>query len=79
MLYDSVFRGHGNICYINFIDAWFCSVHNIGPINMINVCINFEINRCNIDEFIKHCMFYLTSRDAKMVQNVFFLNVFGDR
>ena len=51
MLYNWVFRCHGNISYVTFIDASFCNVHSIGP---INVCRNFEINRYNIDEFRKH-------------------------
>ena len=42
LLYNEVFRCHGNICYVTFIDACFCNVHNIGP---INVCTNIEINQ----------------------------------
>ena len=50
-----------------FVSMHFCKVHSIGP---INVCTNFEINRHKIDEFRKHAkiVFYLTSRDAKMVR-----------
>ena len=51
MLYNGIFRCHGNICYVTFIDVYFCTVHIIGP---INVCTNFEISRYNIDEFIKY-------------------------
>ena len=45
MLYNGVFRCHGNICYVIFIDACFCNVHRIDP---ITVCTNFEINRYKI-------------------------------
>ena len=51
MLYNGIFRCHGNICYVTFIDVCFCNVHFLVP---INVCVNFEINRYNIDEFRKH-------------------------
>ena len=34
-----------------FDQCIFSKVHSIGP---INVCTNFEINRCTIDEFIIH-------------------------
>ena len=51
MIYNGVFRCHGNIGYVTFTDACFCNVHSIGP---INVCANFEINRYTIDEFRKH-------------------------
>ena len=57
MLYNEIFRCHGNICCVTFIDVYFCNVHIIGP---INVYANFEISRCNIDE-----LFHKTSRDAK--------------
>ena len=50
MLYNGVFRCHGNICYVIFVNACFCKVHSIGP---INVCANFKINRYGIDEFRK--------------------------
>ena len=36
---------------LRYFDHAFCKVHSLGP---INVCTNFEINRCKIDEFIKH-------------------------
>ena len=33
MLYNGIFRCHGNICYVTFIDVCFCNVHIIGTIN----------------------------------------------
>ena len=36
---------------IILINAFFCKVHSIGP---INVCANCVINRYKIDEFRKH-------------------------
>ena len=50
MLYIWLFGCHGNMCYIIFIDAFFCMIHSIGA---INVCTNFEINRYKNDEFRK--------------------------
>ena len=60
-----IFRCHGNVRYVDLIDAIFCKVHSIGPSNM---CINFEKNRLIIDDFRKsekNRMFSLTSRSAK--------------
>ena len=56
MLYNGIFGCYGNICYIILINAFFCNVHIIGP---INVCTNFEISRYNIDEFRKHAKIYV--------------------
>ena len=52
---------------LRYFDQCIFKVHSIGP---INVCINFEINRYKIEEFIKHAklVFYLTSRDAITVR-----------
>ena len=50
ILYNGVFRCHGNVRYVFLIDAIFCKVHSIGPSNM---CINFEKNRLRIDDFRK--------------------------
>ena len=47
------------------IDAFFCMIHSIAP---INVCTDFEINWHKIDGIYKTCknrMFYLTLHDAK--------------
>ena len=67
MIYNGVFRCHGNICCVILMAACFCKVHRICP---INVCTNFEINRYQIDDFRKHenVMFYFTSRDAQTVR-----------
>ena len=67
MLYNGIFGCHGKICYVILINAFFCKVHSIGP---INVCTNFEINRYKMDEYRKHAkiVFYLTSRDAQTVR-----------
>ena len=51
ILYNGIFRCHGNLCNVTFIEVCFCNVHIIGP---INVCTNFEINRYNIDEIRKY-------------------------
>ena len=61
MLYNGIFRCHGNICHFTFIDVCFCNVHIIGP---INVCTNRKINLYNIDEFRKYAkiVFHLTPR-----------------
>ena len=48
ILYNGNFRCHGNVCYIFPINAIFCKLHRIGPSNM---CVNFEKNRLNIDDF----------------------------
>ena len=51
MLYNVVFGGHGNTCYVIFICAIFYMIHNIGQ---IIVCTDFEINRYRIDEVRKY-------------------------
>ena len=48
MLYNGVFRCHGNVI---LIDACFCKVHSTGP---INVCTNCDIDRYKLHEFRKH-------------------------
>ena len=72
MLYNGVFGCHGNTCYVIFIGANFYMKHNICP---INVCIDFEINRCKIDEVRKYAkiVFYLTSHDAKTLRRTSWL------
>ena len=49
------------MCYVICINAFFCNVYSIGPINM---CTDFEINRYKIDEFRKYAkiVFYLTHK-----------------
>ena len=32
MLHNGLFRCHGNICYVIFIDACFCKVHSVTDI-----------------------------------------------
>ena len=48
MRYNWIFRCHGNIYYIIFIDVYFCKVHSIGA---ITVCTNFEINMYKFNKF----------------------------
>ena len=48
MLYNGVFGGHGNTCYVIFIGAFFYVI-DICSICPINVCTDFEINRYKID------------------------------
>ena len=48
ILYNGNFRCHGNVCYVFPINPFFCKLHRIGPSNM---CVHFEKNRLNIDDF----------------------------
>ena len=48
ILYNGNFRCHGNVCYVFPINPFFCKLYRIGPSNM---CVNFEKNRLNIDDF----------------------------
>ena len=70
IFYNGIFRCHGNICYVTFIDVCFCNVY-IGPINM---CTNFYINRYNIDEFRKR---YVVRHSAvTLPMDIFIMNIF---
>ena len=44
ILYNGVFRYHGNVCHVFLIDAIFFKVHRIGPSNMC-------LNRLRNDDF----------------------------
>ena len=56
ILYNGNFRCHGNVCYVFRINAFFCKLHRIGPSNM---CVNFGMNRLNIDDFISRFPFFI--------------------
>ena len=56
MPYNGVFRCHGNVCYVFRINPMFCQLHRISPSNM---CVNFEKNRLNIDDFRSQFPFFI--------------------
>ena len=66
ILHNGVFGCHGNTCYVILIGTVFCMIHNIGQINAMNACTDFEINRYKIDEVTKYAniVFYLTSQNG---------------
>ena len=58
ILYNENFRCHGNVCYVSRINPFFSKLHRIGPSNM---CVNFEKNRLNIDDFRSQIPFFINS------------------
>ena len=58
ILYNGNFRCHGNVCYVFRINPFFCKLHRRGPRNM---CVNFEKNRLNFDDFRSQIPFFINS------------------
>ena len=38
ILYNGIFNYHRNICYVILINAYFCKVHSVCPVNVCTNC-----------------------------------------